>query len=130
MTPATPRWSAAAYGLMAWPLAWMALPMHLQLGHFLTVTQGLALEEVGLLILLVRALEWIQDLALGLVMERAWHSRWVGALAAGATALLALGFAGLSLGLGAPAIGLALGARMLFAAILLLAVRPWLTPRA
>lgn len=86
---------AAFYGLMAWPLAWMALPMHLQLGHFLTVTQGLPLEAVGLLILLVRSLEWVQDLLLGLVMERAWHSRWVGALAAGATALLALGFAGL-----------------------------------
>ncbi|TXH47083.1 MAG: hypothetical protein E6Q92_01100 [Burkholderiaceae bacterium] len=95
MTPATPRWSAAAYGLMAWPLAWMALPMHLQLGHFLTVTQGLALEEVGLLILLVRALEWIQDLALGLVMERAWLQGWGPGLAWGAAVLLATGFAGL-----------------------------------
>lgn len=43
---------------------------------------------------------------------------------------VAVGFAGLSLALGAPSIGLALGARMLFAAILLLAVRPWLSPGA
>lgn len=44
-------------------------------------------------------------------------------------AFVALGFGGLSLALGAAAIGLDFGARMLFAAILLLAVRPWLVRR-
>jgi hypothetical protein len=43
-------------------------------------------------------------------------------------ALVALIFAGSSIPLGAGAIGLDLGARMLFAAILLMAVHPWLVP--
>ncbi len=85
------------YGALALPLAFLALPLYVNLPHHATQRHGLPLAALGALLLGTRLLDALLDPFIGRWMDRLFagpRSR-LAALATAAAALLVLGFAAL-----------------------------------
>lgn len=86
-----------SYGALALPLAFLALPLYVNLPHHATQRHGLPLAALGALLLGTRLLDALLDPFIGRWMDRlfAGPRRRLAALATAAAALLVLGFAAL-----------------------------------
>ncbi len=90
------RGPLAAYSLLALPLAMAALPVYVHVPKFYADTLGVPLAWVGLLLLAARLIDALQDPLLGLLSDRASHSRFGRrVLVAAGAPLLAAGFVAL-----------------------------------
>ena len=105
--PAPAAWSpraALAYGGLGAPLAFVALPLYVQLPQHYAQVHGVALATLGALLLAVRCLDALVDPLLGRwadrLLARGGRAAW--ALLGAAAALVALGFVQLFF---APALG-------------------------
>ncbi len=87
----------AAYGALGLPLAFVALPLYVQLPHHYATAFGVPLATLGTLLLAARALDAVVDPLIGRQVDRwfARSARRVLATAVPAAAVMALGFAGL-----------------------------------
>ncbi len=81
------------YGLCALPLAFASLPIYVHAPEFYAVEFSLSLGTLGLLLLLIRALDAVQDPLLGWVIDR--HPAARASLTLAAMLLFALSFAAL-----------------------------------
>lgn len=97
-TPSTPGWRAGlAYGTLAAPLAFVSLPLYVNLPHHYATVAGAPLAALGAVLLATRALDALVDPVLGRLADRlfqrpggrAWHA------AAFGCGVLVLGFAAL-----------------------------------
>jgi GPH family glycoside/pentoside/hexuronide:cation symporter len=86
------RWRVAAYGLLALPLSFAALPLYVHLPRLYGEIVGLGLAAVGLVLLAARLFDALVDPAIGLWSDRLRERRL---LIAAALPLLAIGFYGL-----------------------------------
>ena len=66
---AWPRAQLFAYGALAAPLAMLSLPVYVHIPKFYAEQFGLALGVQGALLLAARAVDGIQDLALGYLSD-------------------------------------------------------------
>ncbi|MBL8310927.1 MAG: MFS transporter [Burkholderiales bacterium] len=83
----------ARYGALGLPLAFVALPLHVQWANVAASQWGLSLSVIGGLLLAVRALDAVVDPWLGRVMDRVLARGRAWTVAAVATIAVALGFA-------------------------------------
>lgn len=86
-----------AYGALAAPLAFVSLPLYVNLPHHYATTTGVSLAALGGVLLAVRLLDALLDPALGRVADRLLQRGRRGAWAAAAlgSAVLALSYAAL-----------------------------------
>lgn len=90
---AAPDWrQASAYGFMAAPLAFAALPLYVLFPQFYAAELGVSLAALGVLLLLVRALDAVTDPLIGRLLDKHLHTHNLMRVALGGTALLVLGF--------------------------------------
>ena len=82
--------SLAAYGLMAFPLAFVGLPIYLHAPDFYAVNFGQSLTTLGAVLLALRLFDAVQDPVIGSLSDR-FHTRRKEVLALGAL-LLGAGF--------------------------------------
>lgn len=96
MTQRLPAAGLLAYGGLGLPLAMAALPIYVHVPKFYADTLGLSLASVGLLLLLARVFDAVQDPLLGYFSDRTRLTKWGRHIwiAVGAP-LLALGMVGL-----------------------------------
>ena len=85
--------SIARYGALGLPLAFVALPLHVQWANVATSSWALPLGMIGGLLLAVRALDAVVDPWLGRVMDRVFAAGQAWRVAAVATSLVVAGFA-------------------------------------
>lgn len=85
--------SIARYGALGLPLAFVALPLHVQWASVAASTWALPLGMIGGLLLAVRALDAVVDPWLGRVMDRVFAAQCAWLVAAVATSLVVVGFA-------------------------------------
>ena len=85
--------SIARYGALGLPLAFVALPLHVQWANVAASTWALPLGMIGGLLLAVRALDAVVDPWLGRVMDRVFAAQRAWLVAAIATSLVVAGFA-------------------------------------
>lgn len=67
---APPTGQLALYGALALPVAMLSLPVYIHIPQFYGQTLGLSLASVGLVLLLVRLVDTVQDPLLGLLADR------------------------------------------------------------
>lgn len=82
------------YGALALPLAFLALPLYVNLPSYYATQFGLSLAVVGAILLVTRALDALADPFIGVLVDRmyAQHPQRIMGLAVGAAVWLALGF--------------------------------------
>ena len=85
--------SIVRYGALGLPLAFVALPLHVQWANVAASTWALPLGMIGGLLLAVRALDAVVDPWLGRVMDRVFAAQRAWLVAAFATSLVVAGFA-------------------------------------
>ncbi len=85
--------SIVRYGALGLPLAFVALPLHVQWANVAASTWALPLGMIGGLLLAVRALDAVVDPWLGRVMDRVFAAGYAWRVAAIATSLVVAGFA-------------------------------------
>lgn len=85
--------SIVRYGALGLPLAFVALPLHVQWANVAASTWALPLGMIGGLLLGVRALDAVVDPWLGRVMDRVFAAQRAWLVAAFATSLVVAGFA-------------------------------------
>lgn len=80
------RWLLIKYGLLAFPLAFAGLPLYIHAPDFYTRHLGLSLGSIGVILLLVRLFDAVQDPVIGYFSDR-YPARRYAILAGGVTAL-------------------------------------------
>jgi glycoside/pentoside/hexuronide:cation symporter, GPH family len=80
------RWLLFKYGLLAFPLAFAGLPLYIHAPDFYTRHLGLSLGSIGVILLLVRLFDAIQDPVIGYLSDR-YPARRYAVLAGGVIAL-------------------------------------------
>ena len=97
--PALPPALGACYGLLALPLAFVALPMYVNLPHFYATQYAIPLTTLGLVLLLSRLLDAVVDPWFGRLSDLVYGQspRVLGWVATALTALLFLSFGALFL---------------------------------
>ncbi|WP_396434432.1 MFS transporter, partial [Limnohabitans sp.] len=94
---AAPRKSAAAYGLLGLPLAFVALPVYVHLPNMYAQQYGVSLAALGVVLLLSRGIDAVVDPWFGRWGDRlyrqSWQSVWVAAVLM--AMVVALGFGAL-----------------------------------
>jgi glycoside/pentoside/hexuronide:cation symporter, GPH family len=83
---------ASTYGFMAAPLAFAALPLYVLFPQFYAAELGVSLAALGVLLLLVRALDAVTDPLIGRLLDKHLHTHNLMRFALGGTAVLVLGF--------------------------------------
>lgn len=83
----------ARYGALGLPLAFVALPLHVQWANVAASTWALPLGIIGGLLLAVRAFDAVVDPWLGRVVDRVFAAERAWLVAAVATSLVVVGFA-------------------------------------
>jgi glycoside/pentoside/hexuronide:cation symporter, GPH family len=92
-SPTAAGWRAAcAYGFMAAPLAFAALPLYVLFPQFYATELGLSLGALGALLLLVRALDAITDPLIGRWLDAHLHTHNLLRMALVACVVLVAGF--------------------------------------
>jgi glycoside/pentoside/hexuronide:cation symporter, GPH family len=92
-SPTAAGWrTACAYGFMAAPLAFAALPLYVLFPQFYATELGLSLGALGALLLLVRALDAITDPLIGRWLDAHLHTHNLLRIALVACAVLVAGF--------------------------------------
>jgi glycoside/pentoside/hexuronide:cation symporter, GPH family len=64
------RWLLMQYGLLAFPLAFAGLPLYIHAPDFYTRHLGLGLGSIGVILLLVRLFDAVQDPVIGYLSDR------------------------------------------------------------
>ena len=95
MTPAHNWRVASAYGLMAAPLAFAALPLYVLFPQFYATNLGVSLAALGGLLLVVRALDAVTDPLIGRLLDTHLRSNNLMPMAVVAALVLLLGFGAL-----------------------------------
>lgn len=97
----------AAYGILALPLAMVALPVYIQVPSWYVQHAGLSLSTAGLVLFFARFVDTAQDPWMGAAVDVLAHRRRLGWALWCAAAALCLAFAGLWMPPAASAVGVA-----------------------
>jgi Na+/melibiose symporter-like transporter len=95
VTPAHNWRVASAYGLMAAPLAFAALPLYVLFPQFYATNLGVSLAALGGLLLVVRALDAVTDPLIGRLLDTHLRSNNLMPMAVVAALVLLVGFGAL-----------------------------------
>lgn len=71
MRDALSRWRLSAYGLLALPIAAASLPIYIHIPKLYAENYGISLATIGLLLLLVRLIDTLQDPIIGYLSDKA-----------------------------------------------------------
>lgn len=78
--PSPKRRALSAYGALALPLAFVGIPIYINVPYYYAAISGLSLTSIGLALLLIRIIDTVQDPFLGYMSDRINISRkwWIG----------------------------------------------------